>query len=165
MRTRVTIAAVALVLLAGVAAAWWFESHTPAPGTLAYPSRAAASTVAATTAVRGGYVVKVTRDGVRLASYDLAQLEAMGMRQVLVQGGTEQGPPLLTVLKRAGAGTFTSVTMLGTGARDSGRLVLAASAIGPDTVLDIAKRGTVKVAGPNITYSQRVRDITEIQVR
>jgi hypothetical protein len=32
-------------------------------------------------------------------------------------------------------------------------------------VLDIAKRGTVKVAGPSIARDERVRDITEIQVK
>ncbi len=163
VRTRVTIATVAVVLLAGMTAAWWFESHTPVPRGPAQPVET--SSTASTTAAPGGYAVRVTRDGTLLASYDLAQLEALGMKQVVVQGGTEQGPTLLSVLERAGAGTFVSVTILGTGAKDSGRLVLAASAIGPETVLDIAKRGTVKVAGPNIPYSQRVRDITEIQVR
>jgi hypothetical protein len=161
----VTIAAVTLALLAGVAAAWWFESHTPSAGTSAHPAGAAASTAATPAAAPSGYAVKVTRDGRLLASYDLAQLEAIGMKQVVLQGGTEQGPPLLSVLDRASVGSFTSVTILGTGVKDSGRLVLASSEIGPDTVLDIAKRGTVKVAGPNIPYDQRVRDITEIQVR
>jgi hypothetical protein len=153
VRTRVTIAAVTLVLVAGVAAAWWFESHTPAAGT---PAASGAP---------GGYAVKVTRDGRLLASYSLAQLQAIGMRSVVVQGGTETGPQLLAVLERAGAGTFASVTIIGTGTRDAGRLVLPATDIGPDTVLDIAKRGTVKVAGPSIPREQRVRDIVEIQVR
>jgi len=150
VRTRIAIAVVALVLATGVAAAWWFESHASAPGA---------------PATSNGYAVKVTRDGELLASYGLAELQAMGTKTVVVQGGTETGPALLAVLDRAGVDTFTSVTIIGTGTRDTGRLVLAAGDIGPDTVLDIAKRGTVKVAGPNVTRDQRVRDITEIQVR
>jgi hypothetical protein len=148
----VTIAAVTLVLLAGVTAAWWFESSASS----ATPSAPGAPS---------GYAVKVTRDGRLLASYDLAQLQAIGTRSVVVQGGTETGPQLLAVLERAGADGFESVTIIGAGTRDDGRLVLAASDIGPDTVLDIAKRGTVKVAGPNIPREERVRDIVEIQVR
>jgi hypothetical protein len=139
------------VLLAGVAAAWWFESSTP-------PSASPAATAST-------YRVRITRGGTELASFDLAQLQAIGMKTVIVQGGTEQGPPLLAVLERAGASEFTTVTILGTGTRDTGRLELSVAEVGPDTVLDIAKRGTVKVAGPNIPYDMRVRDITEIQVR
>jgi hypothetical protein len=151
VRTRITIAAVTLVLLAGVAAAAWFESAT--------------HSAAASPSNPTGYHVVVTQDGRRLASFDLAQLQAIGMKTVVVQGGTEQGPPLLTVLARAGAVDFTTITIIGAGTRDTGRLVLSVAEVGTDTVLDIAKRGTVKVAGPNIPKDMRVRDITEIQVR
>jgi len=149
MRARVTLAAVALVLVAGVAAGWFFENR-PAP------SQAPAT---------GAYRVRVTRDGRELASFDIAQLQAVGSKTVTVQGGVEQGPPLLDVLKRAGVTTFSAVTILGSGQRDSGRLVLVSADVGPDTVLDVAKRGTVKVAGPAIPRDKRVRDVMEIQVR
>jgi len=150
-RYRITIAISTLVLVAGVAAAWWFEASTPAPVS---PS-----------ATTGGYHVRVTRDGSELASFDLAQLQAIGVKSVQVQGGTETGPPLLTVLAHAGAEEYTTITLIGTGERDTGRLDIGVADVGPDTVLDIARRGTVKVAGPNIPRDMRVRDITEIQVR
>jgi len=150
-RSRTTIAVAALVLVAGVAAAWWFEAAAPVPAS----SSAAAS----------GYHVRVTRDGRQLASFDLAQLQAIGVKSVRVQGGTETGPPLLTVLAHAGAQDFTTITLIGTGERDTGRLDIGVADVGADTVLDIARRGTVKVAGPNIPRDMRVRDITEIQVR
>jgi hypothetical protein len=151
MRARVTLAAVALVLVAGVAAGWFFENQ-PSPAT----------TVAGGS---GAYRVRVTRQGRELASFDLAGLQAIGSKSVVLQGGQEEGPMLLDVLKRAGVDEFSSVTILGAGTRDSGRLELAAADVGPDTVLDVAKRGTVKVAGPSIPKDMRVRDITEIQVR
>jgi len=149
MRARVTLAAVALVLVAGVAAGWFFENR-PAPSVA--PSTSA-------------YRVRVTRDGKELASFDLAQLQAVGSKTVTVQGGIEEGPPLIEVLKRAGVREFSAVTIVGLGTRDSGRLELTAADVGPDTVLDVAKRGTVKVAGPAISREERVRDVTEIQVR
>jgi len=151
VRTRLTIAAVMLVLVAGVTAAWLLESYAPSGS--------------APAAAAGAYAVRVTRDGRELARFDLAALLEIGSKTVVVQGGTEQGPALLDVLEKAGAGTFASVVIVGPGERDSGRLALDAEDIGPDTVLDIAKRGTVKVAGPNIPREFRVRDITEIQVR
>lgn len=148
LRTRITIAAVTFVLVAGVAAAWWRENRaTPAPS------------------AAGAYRVRVTEGGRELASFDLAQLETIGMKSVVVQGGTETGPPLLSVLSKAGASGYTTVTIIGSGARDDGRLEIGVDDIGPDTVLDVAKRGTVKIAGPDIPREERVRDIIEIQVR
>jgi len=152
MRARVTLAVVALALVVGVAAGWFFENR-PSSAT----DRASDSSSA--------YRVRVTRHGRELASFDLAGLEAIGSKSVLLQGGREEGPPLLDVLKRAGVDEFSAVTILGTGTRDSGRIELAVAEVGPDTVLDVAKRGTVKVAGPAIPKDKRVRDITEIQVR
>ena len=149
-RVRVLLAAVALALVAGVTAAWFLENRVSPP---------------AASGATGAYHVRVTRDGRELASFDIAALKAVGMKKVVVQGGTEEGPELLEVLRRAGITQFTSLTLLGVGRRDSGRLVLSASEVGPETVLDIAKRGTVKVAGPSIPRDKRVRDITEIQVK
>jgi hypothetical protein len=160
-RSRWTMLVVGLVLVAAVVAGWYFENHA-GPGAVA---GAAGGSASKPSAAAGAYRVRITRDGHQLASYDLAAFEAMGMRSVVVQGGSEQGPPLLDMLRRAGAGDFSSVTVLGAGTHDSGRLDLPVADIGPDTVLDIAKRGTVKIAGPAIPYNKRVRDITEIQVK
>jgi hypothetical protein len=147
-----TMLAVALVLVAGVAASWYFEQR-------AAPATSVAS------ASPSSYRVRITRDGRELASFDLAALQAIGVRSVVVQGGSEQGPALLDVLRKAGADSFSAVTVIGAGTHDKGRLDLAAADIGPDTVLDVAKRGTVKIAGPRIPRDKRVRDIKEIQVR
>ena len=169
-RTRLTVVAVVCVLLAGIAAAWLFEAGNgptpaPVPGAGQGAGRGSGGAVSATMAPPPDYRVRVTRDGRDLASFDVAALTALGLRTVTLPDGTESGPQLLAVLQRAGATDVSSVTIIGTGERDSGLLVLAFADIGPDTVLDIAKRGTVKVAGPNIPHDKRVRDITEIQVR
>lgn len=145
MRARVTLAAVALVLLASVAVGWFLENR-------AAPTSAA-------------YRVRVTQQGRVLASFDLAGLKAVGSKTVVVQGGQQVGPPLLDVLKRAGVTGFSAITVLGEGTRDKGRLVLKSADVASDTVLAVAKRGTVKIAGPNIPQTMRVRDVTEIQVR
>jgi hypothetical protein len=150
VRARVTLAAVAFVLVAGVAVGWLLEHR-------------AASTAAASTS--GSYRVRVTQDGRELASFDLAGLKAVGSKTVMAQGSPQVGPLLLDVLKRAGVAKFSAITVLGAGTRDSGRLELEAADVGTDTVLAVAKRGTVKVAGPTIPSTKRVRDVKEIQVR
>jgi len=151
MRTRVTLAAVALALVVSVAAGWLLESQVA--------DRSSASPTAE-------YQVKVTRDGRELAAFDLAELRAVGTATVVAQGSVQEGPRLIDVLKRAGVEDFASVTVIGTGVRDKGRLELACAQVASDTVLSLAKkRGTVKVAGPAIPSDKRVRDVTEIRVR
>lgn len=149
MRARVTLAVVALVLVAGVATSWILERG-------AVPQSVSAS---------GGYHVRVTRDGRELASYDLAALKAVGEKRVVAQGSAQVGPALVDVLKCSGVSEFSAVTVIGMGARDGGRLELTASQVGTDCVLAIAKRGTAKLAGPKIPSGKRVRDVTELQVR
>lgn len=151
MRSRVTLTAVALALVVSVAAGWYLESR------YASPSGAASG---------DAYRVRVTRDGRLLAAFDLDALRAVGTETVIAQGSKQQGPRLLDVLRRAGVDEFASVTVIGAGTRDSGVLDLPAAKVSSDTVLSVAKkRGTVKIAGPTISASERVRDVTEIQVR
>jgi hypothetical protein len=149
MRARITLAAVAFVLVAGVAAGWLFENR----------NAASAGSPA------GAYHVRVTRDGRELADFDMAALRAVGEKRVMAQGSPQVGPTLADVLKRAGVRDFSAVTVVGLGARDVGKLELSASDAGTDTVLAFAKRGTVKIAGPKIPSKMRVRDVTEIRVR
>jgi len=139
-----TLAAVGLICLA-VAGAWGFERL----------------------AMRNAdvYRIPIVRDGVVLAEYDIAQLTALGTERIEMQGKFEEGPPLLVVLEAAGVGDFDSVVVTGIGVRDSGRIELTREEIDEQVLLDIANRGTCKIAGPNIAYEDRVRDITRIEVR
>ena len=149
-RLQVILAAVALALVVSVAAAWVFETQIfPSPQSGA-PDE---------------YRVRITRQGEELASFNIEQLKALGVKRVVLQTGVEEGPALADVLASAGVERYASLVILGMGQRDTGRLELSAADVGPDTVLDIAKRGTVKVAGPEIARDERVRDITEIQVK
>jgi len=148
-RTRTTLIVIAAVLVVAVAAGWAAERRF-----------AEARSTAASE-----YRVRVTREGRELASYDLVALQGIGSRVVVLQGSPQEGPQVIAVLRRSGVEDFTALTVLGTGERDSGRIELAASQVDSDTVLAIAKRGTVKIAGPQIPKDKRVRDVTEIQVR
>jgi hypothetical protein len=146
--SRIALATVTLVLAASVTVAWFVESRNPIEGTDA-----------------SSYRVVVTRSGNTLRSFDLASLRGLGVKRVIAQGQAQEGPTLLAVLADAGVGDFVAVDVVGQGTRDRGRLSLTRAQIDADIVLAIAKRGTVKVAGPDIPADQRVRDVTELRVR
>jgi hypothetical protein len=154
VRQRIVIIVAAVVLVAGVATAWILEARTAPKNPV--PAAAAAA-----------YRVRVVQNGKDLASFDLAALEAVGMKTVVAQGQPQQGPSLLAVLRKAGVGDgFTQVTVIGMGIRDSGRLVLKRSQIGENDVLAVAqKRDTVKIAGPDVPQDMRIRDVVELVVQ
>ena len=139
-----SLAAAGLVCLA-VAGAWGFES------------------IAAR--IWEPYTISVVRNSNVLATFDIDQLEALGMKRVKMQGKYEEGPPLLTVLEAAGVQDFETASIVGLGVRDSGYLELPRQDIDENVLIDIANRGTCKIAGPNIAWGDRVRDITRIEVR
>ena len=111
------------------------------------------------------YRMAVTRDGKTLRTFTIEELQALGMKTVKMQGLTESGPTLLSVLDASGVETFTAVVVTGLGARDSGRIELKRSEIDDRVLLDIARRGTAKVCGPGIVYVRRVRDVKVVAVR
>jgi len=113
----------------------------------------------------GAYRVTVTRGDSTLGSFDVADLEKLGTKRVVMQGKPETGPTLLSVLKAAGVDEFSQVSIYGAGIRDSGFLRLKRSEIDGNVLLDIAIRGTTKVCGPNIAWDDRVRDVERIDAQ
>lgn len=145
-RIRVLTLAAAALLVVAVAGAWALEKATR----VAEPP---------------GSRVSVERAGKVLATFDMNGLRALGTKRVVDQGKAQEGPALLKVLEASGVTSFTQLRIVGVGLRDSGKLELARAKVGPDVVLDLADRGTAKIAGPGIAYGDRVRDITRIEVQ
>lgn len=138
--------AVALLVVGAVAAEALVSSLTPGPGA-------------------GGYEVTIVRDGAVLAGFALDDLQALGLKKVRVAGKIEEGPTLQSVLDAAGVDQYESLVITGMGIRDDGTITLDASQVTDEVLLDIANRGTVKVVGPEIAWDDRVRDVTQIDVR
>jgi len=143
------VATTVAILLAAVVGAWIVEYALSA----------------STQGDRSDYRLDVVQGTTKSKSLSLADLEAMKPRAVKMQGQTEEGPPLLDVLHAAGITEFQSVVITGLGARDSGTLTLSRAQIDRDVLLDLAKRGTAKVCGPDIARGQRVRDVIRIEAR
>jgi hypothetical protein len=134
------------VLLLAVAGAYAFErAYTPANG-------------------EPGSSIAVAEGSRVLRTFTMDDLRKLGVRRVVMQGKPETGPTLSSVLSAAGVHEFASVTIVGLGVRDSGRLTLARAAIDRNVLLDLANRGTAKVCGPDIPYDKRVRDVVRIEV-
>ena len=161
MRRRITYIVIAVVLLAGIGGAWFAQSRlNSSSGGLA----AQGDPLAGITAPKG-YTVTVVRGGSTLATFTLAALEAVGVKHVVVQGQSQYGPALLSVLAKAGVKDFSEVDVTGEAVRDSGKLKLTRAQVGPDVVLAVAQRGTVKIAGPDIPQDQRIRDVIRLVVK
>jgi len=110
------------------------------------------------------YEVVVRRGDAVLAVYDLDDMRALPQSTVKALGKVETGPTLLSVLEESGVSRFETLQVLGAGVRDDGEVVLSSSEVTPGVLLDIAERGTVKVVGPDMTWDDRVRDVTDIVV-
>lgn len=153
---RVALLAVALAALVGLA--WLVEWRTA--GGVSTPGAAAPGTDAAPP----GYVVKVVRDGAVLRSFTPAQLRELPQAAVVADGKEQDGPTVAAVLRAAGVQDYVTLEIRGMGLRDAGRLRLAAAEVDDDLVLDFSDRGTVKVVSPDLSWGDRVRDVTELRV-
>jgi hypothetical protein len=108
--------------------------------------------------------VAVSRGGKVLHRFSVAELRALPPQRVTINGKTQEGPSLKTVLETAGVTSYGSLSVVGYGLRDRGRLTVSAAAA-EGSMLDFADRGTVKFCNPTLAWDQWVRDVTELDVR
>jgi len=143
-RQKRALVATVVIIVAAVATAWALQSFGGSTS---------------------DYKVTVTRAGSVVGVFTLADIAKMPGRRVVMQGQAQEGPPLLAVLQQAGVERFEEVRIVGMGVRDDGLIVLSASEIDQDVLIDIAERGTTKLCGPDIAWADRVRDVERIEVR
>ena len=142
-RTALGITAV-IALLALVALAWLAEGLLTSPEDIP--------------------PVQIVRNGTVLAEFTIDELRQFPKHRISQLGKWEEGPALLDVLEAAGVTDFDRLIVTGQGVRDSGKLELEWDEVTGDVVLDFANRGTVKIAGPDISWIDRVRDVTRLEV-
>lgn len=145
MRGRIPLIVIAVVLVLGIGVAWALQALVPTSG--------------------APYRVTVRQDDQVVASFDLAALKAIGVKQVVADGKPQTGPTLASVLAKAGVKDYSQVEVIGPGTDDSGHLVLQQADVTPDLLLAVSNRGTVKAAGPAIAKDKWVRDVTELVVQ
>jgi hypothetical protein len=111
------------------------------------------------------YSITVRQGGEVLKEYDLAALRALPQASLMIDGKTQDGPLLRTVLDDAGADPAASVEISGAGIRDEGRLVLSAGEVDREVQLDFSERGTVKVCSAWMARGEWVRDVVSIDAK
>jgi hypothetical protein len=102
-----------------------------------------------------------------VAGWTLAEFETEFEQVTIVIDGDEQtGPRLIDVLDASGVGEWSRADVLGKGEGRSFDVAVAITAAEVDEtwVLDFSKRGTVKLASPELPKERWVRDAGEIRI-
>ncbi len=142
-RQRLALTATVTVLAVAVAAAWLAQW-------LSDPD---------------AYRVEIVVDGETIGAFNLDSMKALPQREVRMQGQTQEGPSVLSLLEVVGVKEFERLVITGIGERDDGFIELDADEVDENVLLDFAARGTVKVCGPDVEWADRVRDVERIEVR
>jgi len=108
--------------------------------------------------------LRIVRDDDVITEFTMDELQALPVSSFSQFGKSEEGPAVLDVLAEAGVTEFTRLRVRGSGVRDDGFLVLERAQVDEALLLDFANRGTVKIAGPDIGWEDRVRDVTVLEV-
>ena len=112
------------------------------------------------TAVSSALFQVVKPDGTNVG-VTIADLKALSLKQVTVEGKVEEGPGLLDVIHFAGVTEFTEITLTGS----SNPATLSREQVDDNTILDLTNHGTVKLATIYIPKASWTKDIIEITVK
>jgi hypothetical protein len=128
-------------------------------------SEAVSNSGPATTEAGAAIVLSVTRGGDTIETWTLAALLALPQQEVEMDGDLQTGPWLRDVLQASSVGDRAHATVVGAGESRAFDVELAIESGPADGyILDITRRGTAKLAGPDLPRERWVRDVTEIRI-
>ncbi len=110
----------------------------------------------------------VTQGGKTLKTWTLEELQAaVTFTSITVDGDQQNGPLLKDVLAASGVTSWAKGEVDGRGPSRSFDVAVPIdpSQVNDTWIIDITKRGTVKLAADNLPREQWVRDITEIKLQ
>lgn len=107
------------------------------------------------------YTVKVILGGKTLKEYTIQDFKKLPTSKIEVEGKTEDGPTLLSLLTDSKVQSFSKVTLKGI---DNSSYVLTKDMINENTLLDITNHDTVKLASKLVPKDKWIKDIVEITV-
>lgn len=112
-------------------------------------------------------VLRITVGGEVAADWTLPDLESeVEFTEMTIDGDEQAGPLLLAVMEASGVGDWESAEVLG---MSEGRVVavsleISGEAVDESWILDLSKKGTFKLATPDLPREQWVRDVGEISI-
>jgi hypothetical protein len=112
-------------------------------------------------------ILRVTRGGETLAEWSIDRVRAeLTISTAPADGEDQEGPTLLDLLAASGVGRWTNLEVLGFGPQRSFEVGLDVEFDDVDEgwILDISRRGTLKLAADALGRERWVRDVTEIRI-
>lgn len=107
------------------------------------------------------YSVKVVYDGKEIKNYSMDDIKKMPAESFELNGLTEKGPSIISILKENNIKDYSKITFTGM-YKES--LTMTKSQIDQGTLLDITNHGTVKLSSKAIKKDNWIKDIATIKV-
>jgi len=113
------------------------------------------------------YHIEILNDNQQVTSVSLAQLHALPSVTLTLDGKSEVGPTLSSVLELAGIKDFSQITVSGMlkGRLATGQLTLQPSDITDEVILSYNNAGKTKLCGTQIPDSNWIIDVAEIDAQ
>jgi ABC-type Fe3+-hydroxamate transport system substrate-binding protein len=120
-----------------------------------------------TTTDTSSYQIEILDNNQQVASVSLAQLHALPSVTLTLDGKSEVGPTLSSVLELAGIKDFSQITVSGMlkGRLATGQLTLKPSDITAEVILSYNNMGKTKLCGTQIPDSNWIIDVAEIETQ
>jgi len=118
------------------------------------------------TATSVEYTIEVFRNGGKVASLSLPDLQSLPQKSVQTIAGMQEGPTVLSVLQQVGIQEFNRLVISGLTRHriESAELTLTRAEINDQVILDITGQGTTKLTSPDIPQEEWIIDVNRLTV-
>lgn len=107
------------------------------------------------------YSVKIIYDGKEIKNYSMDDIKKMPSTDLQLNGSTEQGPSIESILSTNNITDYSKITVIGM-YKDS--ITMTKEQVKQGSILDITNHNTVKLASKAIKKDKWVKDIATIKV-
>lgn len=107
------------------------------------------------------YSVKIIYDGKEIKNYSMDDIKKMPSTSLQMDGSTEQGPSIESILSTNNITDYSRVTVIG---MYTDSITMTKEQVKQGSILDITNHNTVKLASKAIKKDKWVKDIATIKV-
>lgn len=107
------------------------------------------------------YSVKIIYDGKEIKNYSMDDIKKMPSTSLQLDGSTEQGPSIESILSTNNITDYSKITVIG---MYTDSITMTKEQVKQGSILDITNHNTVKLASKAIKKDKWVKDIATIKV-
>lgn len=107
------------------------------------------------------YSVKIIYDGKEIKNYSMDDIKKMPSTSLQLDGSTEQGPSIESILSKNNITDYSKITVIG---MYTDSITMTKEQVKQGSILDITNHNTVKLASKAIKKDKWVKDIATIKV-